>query len=217
MTDTKKTALQYTAAQLLALAAIAHEADDRPHIRQVRWTPHYIAATNGHRMVIATLPHDKDRDFGIDSSQLKRWLSGARGSDLYAVRLTSEKKKSEQRVVIMRLNDSNGTPTNEGLLLPPVFDSPPPFRDIFPKEIWRGEKPTRTDFAHAPPILPHAISGRYLEGIGALAAAFGDDGTGETSGFELVWHNDKLGPIFFHRPIDDGEEMWLVQMPVRRP
>lgn len=215
-----KGSVGYTVGQLLAFAEVAYQEDDRPHLKAIKWTPDGMVACNGHRLAYHQLAHDRDRDFAVDATAVRRWLSGHRASDRFeiAVEVIGTGAKAGNagaaRRVGFRPLDKSGC-GSERLLLPLLEDKYPPFMTLFPDSCLDGPPDRRRTVIPGPSkrlIVPHALAPRYLEGVGKLAAAFFAD----QNGMELVSAAETLAPVCYASQLPDGE-LWLLCMPMRPP
>lgn len=212
--------IEHSVAQLLVLAEVASAEVDRPNIAQVRWMPHYVAATNGHRLVLAMLPHDKDRNVGVSADALRRWLTGQRASDTFQLALEQTQPGRGERVYQrMVLQPAIAGRTDEKLLLPVSTWDFPPVEGVFPAGTFVNGRPVMP-VPERRVIGPHAISPRYLEGLGKIASAFHFDQTG----IELLGAPSALDPILYgahQHALHDGdgaeEAVYYLVMPMRPP
>lgn len=214
--------LEHTVGQLLALSEFAHDSDERPHLRQVRWTPRYVAATDGFRLLLLLLPRDDARDFGVDPVALRRWLGSHRPSSRVRVIAepvatpgkppTGRNALTEQRVVIAAEIEARrtGDPKRiEHVSLPSEREALPPLEKVFPRAALRGDGcpviPELQDRA----VASHGIQPRFLEGIGKVAEAF----YCSTAAFELVHAAGPREPILYAMKRESGD-LFLLQMPM---
>lgn len=210
--------IEHSVAQLRALAEVASAEVDRPNIAQVRWSPHYVAATNGHRLVLAMLPHDKERDVGVDAGVLRRWLAGHRASDTFQISLSQAPPGRGDSRRLMFQPETPGR-TDERLTVPVSSWDFPAIEGVFPAGTFVNGRPVMP-VPERRVIGPHAIAPRYLEGLGKIASAF----YFEQTGLELLGAPSALDPILYgahQHALHDGdgaiEAVYYLVMPMRPP
>jgi hypothetical protein len=150
--------------ELLELARWASEDESRPGLCQVRFESTYVAATNGHRLVIYDLPEAR-RGFGIGAGAILRGLAGYESDGGANLELAISVNKGCARIEVK----GGGSLSYSEVLISAVVEAEfPPVEQVLPEGLRHGGWIADEDRV----LRPHAVAARYLEGVERLWRAF---------------------------------------------
>lgn len=200
--------IKHTVAQLLVLADMAAHDESRPHIEQVYWSPDWVAATNGHRMLLVSMPHDHQRNVGLAATSLRRWLAGPgrAKSETCEIALdlgTYPNQPPGLPRTRLVLTTSGGGPLEQVRLPAPPGDCTfPEAMKVFPDACFVNGRPQMPP-VEARIVTPHVIAPTYLEGVSRIADAFHLN----VNGLELLAAPSALDPILYGATTHDVENI----------